>query len=313
MENRRPEMTETARRAIGALSRIGRALAVPPLGAATASALVSAVLLIWTFTGGPDRTGHPVAYLSYLLSAYALVVWCIRIARAKPVRRVGDALRANRHAARLLDDAHHRLGVSTALSFGVDLIWTLGNAYAAATQRSMWFCTLAVYYAALCLMRLPLSVAILRSSGTSSDARESGIGYRLRRICGITLAACSIVFTGFVVLAIHREGAFSYRGSLLFAVALYAFYSLISCIVRMVRTRKDPRPLVSAANAVNLAVSSVSMFALEVAMLDRFNTAGQEGFRFLMIAGTGAVVCLLTSGLGIWMARRAHEAAERNR
>ena len=215
MENRRPEMTETARRAIGALSRIGRALAVPPLGAATASALVSAVLLIWTFTGGPDRTGHPVAYLSYLLSAYALVVWCIRIARAKPVRRVGDALRANRHAARLLDDAHHRLGVSTALSFGVDLIWTLGNAYAAATQRSMWFCTLAVYYAALCLMRLPLSVAILRSSGTSSDARESGIGYRLRRICGITLAACSIVFTGFVVLAIHREGAFSYRGSLL--------------------------------------------------------------------------------------------------
>lgn len=269
----------------------------PPLPIALAGTAAAVAGLAWVFTGDVGRQGTPIAYVTYPLSAWALVIWCARVGHAIPTDTVRRAVHANPIAHRIATDRHLRLGITTAASFALDVLWTASNALAAITQQSAWFVTLASYYAVLSLMRLPLSIVILKRGHEDGLARE----HRLRRACGAGLALTTPVFAGFVILALSHEGTVSYQGSLIFAAALYAFYSIISSTMRFARHRRDHRPAVDAANAVQLVVAGVSMLSLEVAMLDRFGTES-DGFRFLMIAATGGAICALTCGMGVWMA-----------
>lgn len=43
------------------------------------------------------------------------------------------------------------------------------------------------------------------------------------------------MLAGMTVLLKSREGGFSYRGYLIYAMAAWTFYSLISCVARFVK------------------------------------------------------------------------------
>lgn len=309
----RQRMTDELER----VRRCGLWLLFPPLAVALAVTVIGFALLIGAFAG--LGVPSPLVYLSYTLSSWALVIWVARIVRANPAASVLNAAQQNEHLARAINDERHRLGITTGASFGVDVLWTAGNALAALMQNSLWFGTLAAYYAALAIMRLPLSLQILSGSNACNpqiSAHNPVLKARVLRkertlclTCGALLVLCTPVFAGFVILALHRQASFSYPGTLIYGAALYAFYALIGGIVRFVRHRQSSHPAVRTANALYLVVAAVSMLSLEVAMIDMFSTTSDEWFRTVMIASTGAVVCLLAIAVAIWMIRGARKEA----
>lgn len=293
-------MTRTRARfadAANTLKRVGRWLLFPPLPVAITATVGGGALLAWAFQGAA-RKGSAAAYASYVLTAWALVFWCARLVRANPLSAVATAAQRNPLSRRLFSDGRLRLGVSTAASFDIDVIYTASNAISAHARGSLWFGTLAAYYAALAIMRLPLSLSILRPANEAERRREHTLAF----ICGVLLVLCTPVFAGFVVLALHRQSAISYSPTLIYGVALYAFYSFIGGVVKLVRARTDPHPAVRGANALYLVVAAVSMLSLEVAMIDQFNEQRDERFRTTMIAATGAAVCAFALSMGLWMA-----------
>lgn len=279
------------------LKRVGRWLLFPPPPVAITATVGGGALLAWALQGAA-RKDSAAAYASYVLTTWALVFWCARLMRANPLSAVATAAQRNPLSRRLFSDGRLRLGVSTAASFGIDVIYTASNAISAHARGSLWFGTLAAYYAALAVMRLPLSLSILRPANEAERRREHTLAF----ICGVLLVLCTPVFAGFVVLALHRQSAISYPPTLIYGVALYAFYSFIGGVVKLVRARTDPHPAVRGANALYLVVAAVSMLSLEVAMIDQLNEQRDERFRTTMIAATGAAVCAFALSMGLWMA-----------
>ncbi len=66
--------------------------------------------------------------------------------------------------------------------------------------------------------------------------------------------------------------------------------------------RKYHSPVISAARKVSLAAALVSMLSLETAMLSQFDTESTSPyFRQLMTGSTGAGICAIIVGMGIFM------------
>lgn len=298
----------TAANALPALARAGRWLLFPPFPIALVITVLGIGLLAATFLTGANDINSPLAYAGYVSSFWTLVIWCARLVRANPAGGALDLARSFPVLSRIVDDGKHRLGMATAASVGIDIVYTASNAIAAVSNGSMWFTTLAAYYGVLAVMRFLLTWGILRQPSAADMRRE----HTLCLACGVLLVLSTPVFAGFVILALQRQSSISYSNFLIYAVALYAFYALISGIVRLVRNRRSPHPSVRAANALYLVVAAVSMLSLEVAMIDMFGE-GDEWFRSTMIAGTGAAVCVLAIVTGIWMARSSARARRQTR
>ena len=112
----------------------------------------------------------------------------------------------------------------------------------------------------------------------------------------------NMALAGVVILVLHQNRSFQYAGSLIYAMALYTFYTTIMAVIHVIRYRKYQSPVMSAAKAVNLAAALVSMLSLETAMLTQFDTGTTSPFfRQSMIASTGGAVCVIVVGMGISM------------
>ena len=106
-------------------------------------------------------------------------------------------------------------------------------------------------------------------------------------------------YSGVVVLVVYQNESFQYAGSLIYIMAMYAFYTTVMAIVNLVRYRQFQSPVMSAARTVNLVAAMVSMLSLETAMLSQFG--GGEDFRRMMTGATGWSVCAAVVGMGAFM------------
>ena len=90
------------------LKKIGKALLFPHIAIMILLIPISTVLLVGSmvFIG----TESPIAYVSYVLSAYTLTVWCMKIPNI--IKFFKAFKNENKYARRWLDDARLRVNVS---------------------------------------------------------------------------------------------------------------------------------------------------------------------------------------------------------
>lgn len=270
--------------------------------------VASAVLLSYTFLF--HNKDSPIAYVAYVFSAYTLVIVC---ASVTPFFRRSHAwARSHPLLGRYFDDAALRVETSLYLSFAIDIAYAAGNAFFGIWADSVWFGTMAVYYIFLSIQRF-LLVRFTRQHGFGSNEAEE---WRRYRVCGVLLAMMHAALVGVVVLAVGQEGGVHYPGSLIYAVALYAFYSLTMAIVNVVRYRRYRSPVMIAEKIVSLVTACVSMLSLEIAMLTQFDDGTRPWFRPLMIALSGGAIGISVVGIGVFMVvratRRLHDECERS-
>lgn len=255
---------------------------------------VAAALLIYIFTQGEEYS--PIAYLSYTLSAYSLTIVCAWIVRF-PKKDFKAVLHRNPYVHRYLTDVPFKIHVSLYLSLGINLLFAALKLFFGIFYRSVWFGTLAVYYFMLAVMRFLLLRHVNRN-GIGTNIRSERKRYRL---CGIILLLMNSALSGVVILVVRKNEGFRYPGYLIYVVAMYAFYNIITAVMEVVKYRKYKSPVMSAAKAIKLAAAMVSMLALETAMLAQFDAENGPRFRQLMTGLTGGGVCLIVLVMAVFM------------
>lgn len=279
--------------------KIGTALLFPPM----ALLLPLSPLSIGTMLYGMLRLGeaHPVTIAAYALSFYALIAWCARIPRI--VRACKTFKEENRYTSRWLHD--HRLRMNVTLSANV--LWN--GAYGALQlglgiyHKSVWFCSLAAYYAILAVMRFFLVRHTLRHEPGKEQRKE----LREYRACGWILLFFNLALSGMMLYMILENRVTRHHEITTIAMAAYTFLTLTMAVVNIFRYRKLGSPILSATRAVSLAAACVSMLMLENTMLTTFSGAQlspERRMRFLGISG-GAVAAFLIV-MAIYMITRSN-------
>lgn len=248
----------------------------------------SFALVIYVLTEGVDG---PLAYLSYAASTYALIVALTGFFRiARTVRH-----RVEQHplGKRLTKDTKFRAELSLAVSFAINLLYIVTKMVSGIYYHSLWFVSLAIYYVLLAMMRFSLLYPRRQSDRTAELRRY--------RLCGITLLLMNLVLSGIVIFMVRQNRGYEYPGMLIYAMAAYAFYSIILATVNVVKFRRYRSPILSAAKAINLVAAMVSILSLETAMLAQFGGDNDPLFRKVMTGATGGGVCVIVLGMAVHM------------
>ena len=258
-----------------------------------------------------DDNDTTLSYLSYVLSAYAMIITATGIT---------DIIRAMRHGinniplirkirsipigARYLTDPVFRAEVSLYGGLLINLLYVVIKLASGIYYHSLWFIALSAYYAFLSLMRFLLLHHVRRSPIGQEYLSE----LKRYRLCSGMLLVLNLALSGIVTLVVVRNQGFQYDGYLIYAMAMYTFYTMITSIINVIKFRKYNSPVLSAAKVVNLTAAMVSMLSLETAMLSQFDTTNDPEFRRIMTATTGFVVCVFVLGMAIYMIARANKA-----
>ena len=254
-------------------------------------------LLIYVFSYHLENT--PLAYISYLLSTYALIIFCIwfykicefsynTIKKSKPYKLYKEyELSVTKITLLFATLIHFTYGI---FKLGIGIYY-----------MSWWFITFAVYYLILCLMKLAILKDIKNEVG--KNLKEE---YKKLRLTGIILLFLNLILSGMIVLIIKQNMKITYAGFIIYIIAIYDFYLIINAIINVIKYRKNHSPLLAASKCLNLTVAMISMISLEVAMISEFGTNDTE-FKIIMTSIMGLIVCIINTSMSIYMIAKSNK------
>lgn len=274
--------------------KIGKSLLYPHIVIMLILLPIATVLLVYSmvFIG----TESVISYISYVLAAYTLTIWCFRIPWL--IRFIKNFKDENKYAQIWLSDTRLRVNVSL---YG-SILWN--TAYAVFQlglgfwHHTFWFYSLAGYYICLALMRFFL-VQHTRKHNAGERMQEELIKYRK---CGIVFLLMNLALSLMVFFMVYWNRTFEHQEITTIAMAAYTFGSMTMAIVNVVKYRKYNSPVYSASKAISLAAACVSMLTLESTMLTTFNDGTMSlTERRIMLGTTGAVICVFIITMAIYM------------
>ncbi len=274
--------------------KLGKALLFPHIAIMILLVPIATVLLVGSmvFLG----TESPVAYASYVLSAYTLTVWFSRIPVLIRAFRIFKA--QNKYARRWQDDARLRVNVSLYGSFAWNALYGIFQLWLGFYHRTFWFCSLGAYYICLAVMRFFL-VRHTRRYAPGEKMQAELVKYRA---CGIVLLVMNLALALIIFFMVYWNRTFEHHMITAIAMAAYTFTALTTAIVNVIKYRKYNSPVYSASKVISLAAALVSMLTLESTMLTTFGdgtmTATAQKW---MLGATGGVISILIVATAISM------------
>lgn len=259
----------------------------------------SFALVIYVLANSMDNMA--ISYVAYTLSAYAMVITITGMAEVIRLIRHGIENHPLARKAlsiplleKYLKEVEFRTETSLYQGLLINLLYVALKFGSGIYYCSIWFGALAVYYLLLAIMRFSLLHHI---RGRKADRVSQWKRYRF---CGIVLLFMNQALAAIVVIVIRQNKGFKYAGFLVYAMALYAFYAVITSVVNVAKFRKYGSPVMSAAKVINFTAALVSMLSLETAMLAQFG-GDDVIFRQIMTSATGTGVCVIVLGMAVFM------------
>lgn len=279
--------------------RIFCRLAMPPVAVGVIITLFCAVSLSYIFSNSLEHS--TISYTIYALSAYALLLCIIRSINA--AKWIKASIYSHHFGQRYMNDMVLRAHISLHISTAINCIYAVTKLTFAIYYHSSWFVAIAVYYLVLAVMR----GLLLRSTyQKSADIKKE---YRTSLLCGYLLFALNIALSAITAQMVIDGAGYTYPGTLIFVVALYAFYSVSMSVLSLIHFRKLHSPVLMVSKVLGLAVALVSMLSLQTAMFASFG--GTFQFKQLMNTLTGGAVCLLIFIMAIAVVVRARRGLNR--
>ena len=274
--------------------KLGKTLLFPHIAIMIVLVPISIVLLVasMVFIG----TESPIAYISYVLSAYTLTVWCVKIPYLiKFFKAFKDE---NKYARKWQDDTRLRVNVSLYGSFFWNIAYALFQLWLGFYHHTFWFYSLGAYYICLAVMRFFLLLHTRRYA-PGEKMREELIKYRA---CGAVFLLMNLALALIVFFMVYWNRTFEHHMITAIAMAAYTFTAFTVAIVNVVKYRKYNSPVFSASKAISLAAALVSMLTLESTMLTTFGdgtmTATTQKW---MLGATGGAISVLIVATAIYM------------
>ena len=274
--------------------KIGKALLFPHIAIMITLLPVATVFLVFSMIYiGTDTIP---AYVSYVIAAYTLTVWCFRVPNV--IRFFKSVKSENKYVRRWLEDTHLRTNITM---YG-SLLWNV--AYAVMQlglgfiHSTFWFYSLAGYYLCLGLMRFYL----VRYTTKYKPGEKMKMELVHYRTCGWIFLLMNIALTLIIFFMVYWNRTFKHHEITTITLAAYNFTTFTFAIINVVKYRKYNSPVLSAGKAISLASASVSMLTLTSTMLTTFNDGTMDLLtRKIMLGATGGVVSVFIIVMAIYM------------
>lgn len=262
--------------------------------------IFSAILLIFVFSAHLE--GHFISYVAYLLSFYSLILFIIWFYKA--CKFSSNFIKSTKIYNYYENNSQLVLKLSLILSSIINLIYGIFKLITGIYYNSWWFITFAIYYLILWFMKLSL---IKNTNNFGENIKKE---YKKLKNTGVVLLFLNIVLVGMIVLIINKGEYFSYPGYLIYAVALYDFYLIITATINVFKHINYKSPIISASKCISLTVAMISILSLEVSMIYEFGN-NDTNFKLIMTSLTGFAIALINSIMAIIMIYKG-EKIDRN-
>ncbi len=280
------------------LKKIGKALLFPHIAIMIVLVPVATVLLVGSmvFVG----TESVIAYISYVLAAYTLTVWCFKIPYLiKFFKTFKDE---NKYARMWLDDAHLRVNVSLYGSLAWNALYGIFQLWLGFYHHTFWFYSLGAYYICLGVMRFFL----VRHTRKYAPGERMQTELKKYRACGWVFLVMNLALSLIVFFMVYWNRTFEHHMITAIAMAAYTFTAFTVAIVNVIKYKKYNSPVFSASKAISLAAALVSMLTLESTMLTTFSdetmTATTQKW---MLGATGGTISLFIVAMAVGMIWKA--------
>lgn len=252
-------------------------------------------LLVFIFYKGWENT--PLAYLSYVLAFYSLI---LLILGSIPV-----IVQGRKAYYKFRQKNPYYLRTSLLRSLGINAAYGLFQLASGLYYHSAWFFSCGIYYLVLSLIRLVLVRYERKQSACADEGEKRFIGWSGFRAVGVWMLFLNMAMTGMVFQMIWRGQGGHYQEIMVYAVAAYTFYRLTMSLIRVIQRRGKFDPLEGAARNINLTAAVMSLYSLQVTMLNVFDNGMDNAV--LMNSLSGAGVCLLVILGALGMALHGHK------
>ncbi len=276
------------------LKKFGKALLFPHIAIMIILVPIAAVLLVGSmvFVG----TESVIAYISYVLAAYTLTVWCFKIPYL--IKFFRTFKNENKYAIRWQDDTRLRVNVSLYGSFAWNSLYGLFQLWLGFYHRTFWFYSLGAYYICLAVMRFFL-VRHTRKYAPGEKMQAELVKYRA---CGRVFLIMNSALTLIIFFMVYWNRTFEHHMITAITMAAYTFTALTTAIINVVKYRKYNSPVFSASKAISFAAACVSMLTLTSTMLTTFNDGTIDVFtQKMMLGGVGLAVSGVIVVMAIYM------------
>lgn len=257
-----------------------------------------------TFVFINNLTNHFISYILYVISAYTLTIIVFICIKKGPLwyKWIKDKIYSNRLGNKYMTDASFRVKVSLYISFFINLFYVITEIVSGIMFKSYWLITIGCYYLILVVLRSRL---IRYSSNNTLGENEIDEWHHARNNC-IILLFLNLVLIGMVTLMIAQKESYEYGGMLIYVMAAYTFYCLITTFIDLFKYRKYKSPVMITAKVVSLSASFISLLALETALLEEFNDPiSNPYFKEIMVGATGLGIFIIIVTLCVLVIRKA--------
>lgn len=274
--------------------KLGKALLYPNTVLMILLVPVATALLVvsMVFVG----TESAIAYVSYVLAAYTLTVWCMRIPDV--IRFFKRFKEENKYAQKWLNDTRLRVNVSLYGSFVWNALYGVFQLWLGIYHHTFWFSSLGAYYICLGVMRFFL-VRHTKKYAPGERMRTELIKYRA---CGWVFLVMNLALALIIFFMIYWNRTFQHHMITAIAMAAYTFTSFSMAIVNVIKYKKYNSPVFSASKAISFAAACVSMLTLTSTMLTTFSDGTMDVLtQKMMLGSVGAAVSGVVVTMAIYM------------
>lgn len=197
---------------------------------------------------------------------------------------------------KIISNQRYRMILSAAIAFVFNLLYALYYCVLGVINLSLWFITMCAFYGILATVRFSAVLCERKNQDVVSYDTEKFV----MKLSGILLTALSILLAVMNYLSLSQSIAVKYGEIIMITIATYTFYKITMAVIRNVKQRQNPSPLLRTLRSISYAEIAASVLTLQRSMLVSFGTMGSRQI-YLMNAITGAVVCLFVWILGLSM------------
>ena len=274
--------------------KLGKALLFPHIAIMILLVPIATVLLVGSmvFIG----TESVVAYVSYVIAAYTLTVWCFKIPYL--IGFFKSFRNENKYAILWRSDLRLRVNVSLYGTLAWNALYGIFQLWLGFYHRTFWFYSLGTYYICLCVMRFFLARHTTRYAPSERMQTE----LKKYRACGIVFLVMNLALALIIFFMVYFDRTFEHHMITAIAMAAYTFTALTTAIVNVIRYRRYQSPVFSASKAISLAAALVSMLTLESTMLTTFGDGAMTATaQKWMLGATGGAISVLIVLTAIYM------------
>ncbi len=255
---------------------------------------VAIILLVYAMVYSKETSA--VAIVSYILSAYTLTIWCLKIPRI--INFFKCLRRENQYAKRWSEDVSLRVNISLYKSLFLNVAYAIFQLCLGIYHASFWYCSMSIYYIFLALMRFFL----VRHTRKHKPGEKPKKEFEKYRLCGIMFLLVNMALTVMIFFMVYFNRTFIHHEITTIAMAAYTFTAFIMAIINLVKYHKYNSPIYVATKTISLTAACVSMLTLTATMLTTFGDETSDGmFRQIMLGTLGGIVSIYIIIMAVYM------------